>query len=602
MSDLPAVRTAPTPSFDEAQLVNAILSGFEQARQRRYNFETQWDEAARLCWPEYANTFFFGYDQMPGQKKTQQQLDSQAAIASHRFSAIVDSLMTPMGAIWSRLKHPDKYLMKQRGVKDYYDEFSECVWGHRYAATANFQGQNQQNYQSLGVFGNMNMYIDELDPHTALGQRGLRYSMVAPGHMYYVQNHQGQITSFYRTMRWTAKQIYETWPDRFPETLRPALERQSQTLYWIVQYVAPRTDWLPWVVTEKGKRWVSYYVSFDGYSLLEEKGYRTYPMAHGRYMIAPDEDYGRGPAQMVLPTLKTKNIEKGTFLTQGHRAGNPIYLGPEEGLGDPELIPGKYNPGFVVDGKPQIHMLPTGKIDITKEMMDEEAMVIDDAFLVTLFKFALKMEDMPNLSTRQVVEHIEQKGILLAPMIGRQMTEYLGTMIPREIDVLAAQGLLPPVHPAVVEYGASQYDVEFDNPLTRMMASGEVAGFMQAVEMTKEVAQSSGDDTVWDVYDFPTAIPEIATRRGFPVRWLSDEKKLAEKRQMRAERIKREQDAKEMPARAAIIKANAIAAKAQAGQNIGGTLSGTPEGGMPEIPSNRGQPGRPGMPGQPGGF
>ena len=37
---------------------------------------------------------------------------------------------------------------------------------------------------------------------------------------------------------------------------------------------------------------------------------------------------------------------------------------------------------------------------------------------------------------------------------------------------------------------------------------------------------------------------------------------------------------------AAIVKAQAVAAKAQAGQNIGGTLSGTPQGGMPPVPGN----------------
>ena len=56
-----------------------------------------------------------------------------------------------------------------------------------------------------------------------------------------------------------------------------------------------------------------------------------------------------------------------------------------------------------------------------------------------------------------------------------------------------------------------------------------------------------------------------------------------------------------MPAQAAIMKAQAISDKAQAGQNIGGTLSGMPQGGMPQIPGNPpGIPGTPGVGGQPG--
>jgi hypothetical protein len=48
------------------------------------------------------------------------------------------------------------------------------------------------------------------------------------------------------------------------------------------------------------------------------------------------------------------------------------------------------------------------------------------------------------MSARQVVEMVAQKGQLLAPLIGRQQSEYLGTTIARELDVLAEERLLPP--------------------------------------------------------------------------------------------------------------------------------------------------------------
>ncbi len=594
MTDLPPRRPLPTP--EELSLVEHILLGFSQARLRRYNFETQWQESALLAWPEMANTFFYGYDQMPGQKKTLQQVDSSASIASHRFGAIVDSLMTPSSLQWSRLSSPDPYLMKQRGVAEYYEAKSRCLWNHRYAATANFIGQNQQNCQGLGVFGNMNLYVDELDCELFGGARGLRYCSIPVGQLYYLQNHQGQVDSFYRTFRWTARQFFQKWPDTFPEPLRPALEQRSGTLFWGLQFVCPRSDWQPWRLDKKGKRWASYYLSIDGHSMLEEGGYRTFPLAVGRYMQAPDEDYGRGPAQMVLPTLKTKNIQKAVFLKQGHRAGDPIYITPDDAMLDPEFHPGAVNKGGMsADGKPLIGIIPTGNIQLTEEMMAAEQLIIDDAFLITLFKLALKMEDSPQQSARQVVEMIEQRGIFLAPTIGRQHSEYLGSLIPRELDVLAWQGLLPAIPDAIREAGPQADTVTFNNPITRAMKAGKAASFMQMVEMTAQVAQSTGDASVWDTYEFDAALPEMADDRGVPASWISNAQQLAQKRKQRAQQAEREARAKEMPAQAAIVKAQAIAAKAQSGGNIGGTLSGTAPGGMPQIPGAA-----PGISGQPG--
>jgi len=600
---MPDVVYTPTGSQspETQHKIEQILKGFQQKRLRRYNFEMQWQESSLLAWPEHANTFFYGYDQYPG-----------ASIASHYFGAIMDSLLTPQGLMWSRLKHPDKDVMKQRGVQAYYDKLSSTLWQARYAHTANFVGSNQQNLQGLGVFGNMNMYTDALDRKLFPGYKGLRYCSLPVGQMYYVVNAQGAVDSYYRAFRWTARQIYQCWPNTFPESLKSPLESESSTLYWVIQYVCRRDDYMPWEYGPRNKRWASYYISEVGKIMLEESGYRTFPVAIGRYMVAPDEDYGRGPAQMVLATMKTKNAEKVTFLKQGHRAGDPTILGPEEGLFNPEFHPGGYvSGGMNSKGQPRVGILPVGNINITKEMMDAEQIIIDEAFLVNLYKMALDIEKNPQLGARQVVELLEQRAVFLAPTAGRQITEYLGTMLPRELDILSEQGMIDAPPPVVLEAGGIAYDAEFDNPMTRMMAAGEVAGYMQAVEMVKEVVQSTGDPSHWDHFAFKRSLPDIALRRGFPSSWMATAEEFKQAQKQRAQDAERDRQTKELPGRAAIMKAQAIQAKAETGGNIGGTLSGTPPGGMPEVPGNapglqgqpgsNGQPGMPGIPAPPGG-
>lgn len=590
----------PVPE-EEQNIVTGILAGFEQARLLRYNFELQWNETALLCLPEWANTFsYLGY-RSPGMKHTYQQLDSSLSIASHRFSAIADSLCTPFQEVWSVMRHEDDYLMKQRGVKEYYDDLTRAVHNNRYKWCSGFRGQNSINWLQLGVFGNQNMFIDELAGGPFGDERGTRYKAVPIGEMYYLENHQGVIDSYFRAFKWDARRIKQRFPDTFPDALKPALEQRSSSPFWVIQFVCPRTDWQPWRLDAKGKRWASYYVSLEGRCILEEGGYRTFPMAVGRYLVAPDEVFGRGPAQIILATGKTLNAEKGTFLTQGHRAGNPIYLTADDGMMSTDFYPGAViGGGMGSDGRAKVSILPTGNIQITKEMMDVDKEIVEDAFLVSLFRLAIKSEDQPQLSPRQVLEQLEQKGMLIGPTLGRQLDEYCGGIVYRELDVLSYQGQLPKVHPAVKEAGGSLYKLKLSNPITRMLNASKAAGFMKMVEMTGVVAQSSGDESVWDNYEFDVALPEMADDQNVPVRWIADAGSLARKRKNREQEAQRDAEVKAMPAKAAIIKAQAIGAKAAAGQNIGGTLSGTAPGQMPLVPNSRGRPGQPGMGGGPG--
>jgi hypothetical protein len=76
---------------------------------------------------------------------------------------------------------------------------------------------------------------------------------------------------------------------------------------------------------------------------------------------------------MILPALKTLNAEKRMFLKVGHRAADPVLLTYDDGVVDFSMRPGAMNKGGVnKDGRLLVNTLPTGNLQITKEMMDEE--------------------------------------------------------------------------------------------------------------------------------------------------------------------------------------------------------------------------------------
>jgi len=560
-----------------------LMQLFEQTSNRRVNFEVMWEESAALCWPEYRNSFSFGHNRPPGAKYTEFQVDTAGSIASHRFMAIADALVTPYTMLWSKVRASDDDLMKVKEVQEYYNEVTETLWYHRYRAEAGFMGNNQQNWQGLGVFGNMGMMVDELAQSPGKFAPGLRYQATSVGQIYIIRNHQGREVGHIRHFRWTARQAAERWKEKIPAMMRAALDQNSTTLWDFLQFVLPNDDYDPYkIFAPSGKPWSSTYLSVAGYVILEEGGYRSYPRASGCYLIAPEEDYGRGPAQMVLPELKTLNALKSAYLKQAHNAGDPTYLIADDGLMDFKSQPGAYNfGGLTSDGKKLVDILPTGQIQITDEAMSKSSKAVDDAFLVSLFPLLFEQKGGQK-SAREVIEMANQIGIFLAPL-GRQYGEYLGSLIDRELDLLSYLRLLPKVPDALKE-AKGEYQLVYCSPLAKAMQGQPIAGYMRTVEMAKEVVNVTGDPSLMDRFDFDSALPEIADDQFVPARWMASDDQVATKRKARAAQVERDQQSKELPGKAAIMKAQAITAKAQTGGNTGGALSGTPQGGMPILP------------------
>ncbi len=566
----PAAKPARVISQREAAIVIGIKREFQQYQSRRSMFAMQWEEVAQLILPTARNTFFYQTYNTPGLKKTQQQVDATGALALHRFCAIADSLVTPRNMQWHGLSCDDA-LMKDRAVRLWLESTTKKLFQMRYAARANFAAQNYNKWQSTGAFGNSTIYVDKYDDRWNGGGRGLRYKAVPLGETYFGENHQGQVDRMIRWFRLTAYQAVQKWGrDALPEALVAPLQADSQWRYNFLHRVRPRDDYDPDRLDAKALPFSSYYVSIEGNCLMEEEsGYRTFPYAVDRYDQAPGEVEGRGPAQIVLPALKTLNAQKTTFLKQGHRSADPVLLIADDGLVGMDLRPGAQNKGGVTsDGKPLVHVLPTGDIKITLEMMQEERGIVDDVFLTSLMK---TLVENGNMKATQVIQLVNERGMLVAPTLGRQHTEYVGGLVPRELDLLFEMRMVDPVPPALVDAARGQrrnllslLQVTDTSPLAMAAQSGQSAGFFQMLEQLREIVNVTQNTGYLDRLDFDTAIPEIARTQLVPERWIASDDAVAAKGKARAKAAQQKQAIDAAPAQAAIIKARAVAAKSGA--------------------------------------
>lgn len=521
-------------------------------RSDRFYWDDQWEEAAARVLVADKDKFLSRQSALVGgggRKNTELMFDSTAAFAAQRFSSVIESLATPQNSIWHRLKAIDPVLRRNRAARLFFDELSDVLFQYRYRPVANFVGNSQQVYLSLGVYGNGILYVDQPDE-----TKGLRYRNVHLAEAYFVENHARIVDTVYRVEQMTARQIAQMKGWDVPQDVADKAKnaQQSEEKFEVLHCVYPRTDRDPQRKDAKGMKFASLYILVAKKHQLSEGGYNSFPYAVTRYTQSSGEVYGRGPAQWALPAIKTLNEQKKTVLKQGHRIVDPVLLSHDDGsLGTFSLKAGAMNPGGVnKDGKALVHVLPTGNIAVGDKMMEMERAIINDAFLITLFQILI---DTPQMTATEVLQRAQEKGMLLAPTAGRMQAEFLGQLIEREIDLLARQGLLPRIPPILLEAEA-EYRIEYDSPMARMQRAEKAAGFNRALSNASEYAKMTGDMEALDWFNFDTAMPEILDINGAPVAWTRTAEEVAERRASRAEAMQAQQAVDAAPAMASVAK------------------------------------------------
>ena len=517
------------------ELINEILRDFSDAEGKRGIWQGHWEDVAKKVLPYYSTSFYSQGNTVPGTKRNQDQYDVTANAALWKFAAAMESMLTPANSKWQRLRPEDPYLKKNNKVMQWFDLATDMMFHYRYSPHSGFQANMHEGYVSLGAFGTGCLFTDAFRDPTQPSTKGLRYRQVHLGELFFAANHQGQIDKIYRKFKMTLRQLAQRWGiDNLPDTLRDKAKTKPEEEVFVIHAVRPNNDFQPGRLDKKGKRFSSHYILKDQKHLLEEGGYRTNPYAVSRYITAPGELYGRGPAMNVLPSINVLNEEKKVVLQQGHRAVAPVLLAHDDGILEGfSMKPGAINSGGVsAEGRALVHALPVGNMQIGKELMDDERLTINDAFLVTLFQILV---ETPQMTATEVLERAREKGALLSPTMGRFQSEGLGPLIEREFDLLIYQGLIPPPPPELLEAGGG-FKVEYDAPLNRAMRAEEASGIMRSMQWSAEIVAQTQDPSAMDWYDVDTITPEVADINGAPFRFIRSADAVA------AIRAKRDQD------------------------------------------------------------
>jgi Bacteriophage head to tail connecting protein len=271
----------------------------------------------------------------------------------------------------------------------------------------------------------------------------------------------------------------------------------------------------------EGMAYSSVYVAQEGKMVVSKGGYRTKPFAVARHVTDSNETYGRSVAMTALPDIKMRNEMRRTILRSSHRMADPIMLlSDDASLSVFQMRPGMRNKGYLSDNGTELAKQLEWRGDLTPALtiLEETGKVVNDIFFVTLFQILV---ESPQMTATEVLERMKEKGVLLTPTVGRFQTEFLGSLVERELDIAQTRALLPPMPEEMIQNGGL-VDVTYKGPLARAQQAEAALGFTRTIETIAPIASVKPD--LLDRFDLDTALPELAEIHGMPLSWLfSDE-------------------------------------------------------------------------------
>ena len=446
-----------------------------QLKSDRGTYDSHCREISERVLPRQSD-FWGGAASTPGAKRTDKIYDSAGEIALTKFAAVMEALLTPQTQQWSKKKAKDEALNQVHSVKLWFEQVNKIVSSARRSPATRFHTMAHEFYMSLGAFGTAAMFIDKAPNGPLL------YKTCHIGQIYFAENAWGVIDTVHREIELSARQATQKFKrERLPSKIIMAAEKTPDAKFTFVHCVKPNEERQAGKKDYSGMPWASYYFPLQDPVVVDEGGYNSFPWAISRYVTAPSEIYGRSPAMTALPDIKILNEAMKTTHRMWHNAIDPPWLTGDEFAGVLHSRPGANNRGGLDDnGRPRaMPLIPGSNFEVNNELTEQKRETINDVFLVRILQIIL---DNPQMTATQVLEIAQQKGILLAPVMGRQQSEFLGPLDTREFDLLYEAGMIPDPPEELTLYGDGEYEVEYESPLALAQKAQAGLGIIRTIE------------------------------------------------------------------------------------------------------------------------
>ena len=499
-----------------------IIKRVNKLHAERNNYATFWQDVAKYVIPRKA---YITRVKTKGSKYDYDIYDSTAMQSNLVLGAGLHSYLTNPNSRWFSLMTEDEELNNESEVKDWLSDTEERIYNT--LNTSNFNQQIHELYLDLGCFGVGCMYEEE-DEIT-----DVRFYSRDIGEIYIVENEKEVIDTLFRKFKLSARQAFEKWGDEAGDIVKAFIDKKDyEKEVTFIHAVYPRHE------RDVGKKdsinmpFASVYLEESKKHIITESGYEEFPYFVPRFNKNSGEVWGSSPGMVSYSDIKMVNTMCKTMIRAAQVAVDPPLVLPHDGF----LLPIKYGPralNFRTKGTYQDRIEPlitNLNLPIGLEMVNEYRNTIRKNYFVDLF-LLLADPARKDMTATEVMQRVEEKMLILAPVLGRLMNEFLEPLISRTFNILLRKGKLLPPPDAIMQN--PKYVVKYISPLARAQKLDQMKSINNFLMQIAQIAQVQPE--IIDKVNADNVVDEIQDLYGVKPEFVRDEEEVGAIREQRAQ-------------------------------------------------------------------
>lgn len=441
--------------------------------------------------------------------------DATGQLALDRCVAGIMSNTTSPARQWHKNTLDDQEALEDSEVQRYLDEVTAIQ--RRALQQSNTYRVLPHIYRELVVFGTgAALALPDYDNVLHL------YPLVT-GTYWLGQDSKGKVNACYREVWMTVSQMVERWGDRCSRTVRDSYER-GEWDGWrkVVHAIEPRSVRNTRSPLAADMPFASYYYEpgsrQDEHDLLEEGGYRHFPVLAPRWKREGDDIYGISPASQALPfvrQLQLQTLSEGKCIAR--EADPPKQVPTELKNEDVDTSPGAsnyYNQTSPHGGIRKLFEQPTDPSWMRASMADVRVQIQQMLFLDLFQMLAMAGVDTKMTAT-EVAQRVEEKMLMLGPVMQNLHDELLVPLLELVYYYLQEGGALPPP-PERLQ--GTDFNPEFLSVLYQAQKAVSVNAVERWLVLIGGIAQAKADPSVWDGVDTDWILRDSAANLGVPAK------------------------------------------------------------------------------------
>ncbi len=477
------------------ELANSVIREWEQGEQDRLTAMTVWQEIVDYLLPNRAD---YIVQRSPGQKRMEKVYTNAPIFALYTHANGLQSLLTSPWMQFAYLWTHEDRLNSDPDVFAWLQDASEVMYRLFSTTGSNFAPACHELYLDEGSIGTACMSVLE-------NRNRIRFSTRHMKEVVVFENEDDEIDKLVRRWKWTPKQAVdgfgeETLKRAGADRLLKAFADGKTEKVTFLHRVGPRRKRDRQRIDRLHKPFESVYVLLDEKAELEIGGFDDFPFTVPRFSKVSGETYGRGLGDMNRADIKVLNEMVKTIMKSAQKVIDPPLQVPDDGF----LVPIKTVPGAInyyrSTSQGRIEPVKTdGQVTLGVDIMNGLKADILKGFYVDWMVMPSDPQDPASsgkgVTATYVLQQRDEKMRLMAPVLSRLQTEFLGPLIDRVFALLFRRSLalrfgpgspfrLPP--PAL---RGVPLRVEYVSPLALAQKSSQMDAVTRLLQMQEQLRQ-----------------------------------------------------------------------------------------------------------------